>query len=542
MIRKVEILALVASIVFAFVSCAEKSTSPMDQEKPIVYFILPPNNITREGDVDVKIEANDNIDIARVDLYVDNVFFQSDFTHPYSFVWPIDSSDDEGTKYILSVMAVDVNGNAAWADDLIKIVKGYNPSPVAEITGPADGSSFAQGAPVPFRGTAIDTLIATGEVVALDDSLIYWKSDLQGDIGLQGELSKGSNFEYYGLIIGEHKITMTATDSTGISVTTDPITVTITPNNLYYATVGAVTYYISEPGFKKGKVEITRPFYISKTEMSVKEFCELLIYYYGGSKFNSEFLKATSKYITTREIYEDLYKFDPKFNTSNPNLDDLVYPDYPACLMYYIFACLASNAKSHQEGLVDDIAYSILDKNDNDMGGQAGTKVITIGLVKKINLNHRAKGWRLPTEAEWEVAARAGFAGKKFPWGDNGPAGFCNSMSAPLHPDVLSLYNGRGISPVISYSTNRYGLYNMVGNVAELCSDMYVGTPPSGERDPLAIVSVKLPFYLAKGGAWYEFGADMQICMRHLILPFSTSDVRARNSGIGLRVVRNFTD
>jgi formylglycine-generating enzyme required for sulfatase activity len=84
-------------------------------------------------------------------------------------------------------------------------------------------------------------------------------------------------------------------------------------------------------------------------------------------------------------------------------------------------------------------------------------------------------GTRLPTEAEWEVAARGGLAGQPFPWGDQ------------LEPDGVRRMNTfrgefpggkgaatddqRGTAPVHAFEPNGYGLYNMTGNVWEWCAD-----------------------------------------------------------------------
>lgn len=85
-------------------------------------------------------------------------------------------------------------------------------------------------------------------------------------------------------------------------------------------------------------------------------------------------------------------------------------------------------------------------------------------------------GKRLPTEAEWEYAARGGLAGKRFAWGDEFKPGgkFMANTWTGVFPEKNTAEDGfAGTSPVKTFPANGYGLYDMGGNVWNWCSDWY---------------------------------------------------------------------
>jgi len=223
-----------------------------------------------------------------------------------------------------------------------------------------------------------------------------------------------------------------------------------------------------------------------------------------------------SKYQVTQAEYESVMRTNPS-NFKGANL--------PVENVSWYNAVEYCNALSQREGL--DPAYTI-DKSRSD----PNNKNEYDNLKWLVTRNPNANGYRLPTEAEWEYVCRAGTT-TPFITGNNITTSQANyDGNYPYNNNAKGTYREK-TTPVGSFAANRWGLYDMHGNVWEWCWDWYgdykneVQTNPRGPDSGASRV--------IRGGSWYNYARGIRSANRNIRDP----SLRNGSSSIGFRLVRN---
>jgi formylglycine-generating enzyme required for sulfatase activity len=245
------------------------------------------------------------------------------------------------------------------------------------------------------------------------------------------------------------------------------------------------------------------------------------------------------RYEVTKELWDSVKVWNGGNGYSYDNTGSGKAANHPVHTVNWFDTVKWCNARSQKDGLTP-VYYT----------DAALTMVYKTGQVSPY-VKWTANGYRLPTEAEWEKAARGGVSGHRFPWSqsDNITHSLANYYSSSS--DAYDTSPTRGYhpnyatggypytSPVGSFAVNGYGLCDMAGNVWEWCWDWWdsgwygnAGATQNDSRGPAGPLSFD-EFRVLRAGSWYSDAIHTRCALRIIDLTPSNA-----SSDGGFRCVR----
>ena len=230
------------------------------------------------------------------------------------------------------------------------------------------------------------------------------------------------------------------------------------------------------------------------------------------------------KYEVRKELYQTVYAWSTGHGYSISSGSGKA-ANHPIQSINWYDAAKWCNARSEMEGLTP-CYYT-------DSGKSTAYKTGNLNITNAC-VDWSADGYRLPTEAEWERAARGGLNGKRYPWGDSFTHADANYSGDPVYATGGTPYD----SPGGSFAANGYGLYDMAGNVWQWTKDVWrPGLDPDALEPETASYDPADPDAaqrVIKGGSF--LCAD-NYCMRYRPAARTAASAGDGASHIGFRTV-----
>jgi len=467
-------------------------------------------------------------------------------------------------QHIITMRAVD--SESAESTDVIRIVitpsGAANTLPSALISLPMDGSVFTVGTGITLQGAGDDEHDGS-----MFGDALTWLSDIDGILGIGNTLAIST------LSIGRHVVSLVALDSGGLADTAY-VHINIQPQN-NTAPVARFNVFQNLPVSNSGTVDVTLDASIIYDREDPVEFIEVRWDLDNDGVWDTEYTTEKPRIFQyTRDIYpryvslqtrdisgmtDDITLIVPEvvhvpsgsFNMGSSSGSPDEQPQHTVTLNEYYIDRYEIMNWQYAAFLSDNgnpVYYSsnmsIRQLEDGSFIAENGRENFPVTFVDWTSANAYAEWYEanLPTEAQWEKAARGGltnnpFPNRDYPWGSGLSPAFANYLITGRPYNGLgpvAVYTGLIVNEVQTMNNaSIFGAYDLIGNAAEWVSDYYQQDyySISPENNPTGPVAGQLRVY--RGGSFDTPDTDIRITKRFSALP------TARPYHVGFRCVIN---
>ena len=482
-LRKVTGLALSAALVFGMISCSSEAdnnaaligilnSSKGNSGTPVKGTVATPTFSVESGAVDSGTSVTISCATEGAKIY-----YTTDGSDPTA----------SGTEYTAAISVTPPMTLKA-----IAVKSGMNNSAVASVSYTIKGTvatpAFSVASGEVDSGTSVTISCAT------EGAKIYYTTD--------GNEPTASGTEYANAISITEAVTLKA-----IAV----------KSGMNDSAVASVSYTISSGNIPEGFVKVTGGTVTGDTKYASSDNDYIFI--------AGRTVTISDMYVCDHEVTQAEYEKYCKYGSSSPSSGYGVGENYPAYYVSWYDAIVYCNLRSIDEGLTP--AYKIGEETDprkwsgivgDSENGYCGPSSSN-STWNALTYDKEAKGYRLPTEAEWEYIAReAGTSTTTYSGSDtiDDVAWYSSNSSSKTHE-------------VKGKNANSLGIYDMSGNVWEWCYDWY-GTVSSTTADTGTSSG---SYRVRRGGSWYNFDYGCRVSDRLVNYP------DFRYYGYGFRVVRS---
>ncbi len=528
---KIAVISLLIIFIFIF-SCSQSDKS--DYLAPRIEIIFPESNTTVSGEINIIVDADDDRGVKTVEYFIDGNSVKIDTAFPWEYRWNTTEYNDGG-QHSIHAMAIDAAGNHNGISSLVYVTETTPPYAISRVN-PDKGSSNTI-----FTFSSVESF---DEFTSSDKLKVRWDWEADGvwDTPYIANKIVSHTFSGGGVyrtrlevkdehgLLGQSIVRVTVVDngnritdtsSHGSMQNDSPmkalmtpklshkIDLTIVPTTTPSLAVADNLIFIDGGQFQMGGhwdgfffsagnkyVAIVYSYYLAKYEVTI-----------------SEFLKFMNKV----KIEKNGYSRGRKLIEINNSTSAIAFTDS--------FTFRGNSIATNEESPVTEITWYGAIEFCNWLSRESGQQEVFEFLDdNSITWNVNANGYRLPTEAEWEYAAR-GRGSEKLPWSG------CKSEDELRRYSWLKSNSKSQLHLVGSRLPNALGLYDMTGNAWEWCWDRYGTYPGDTQHSPRG--SNVGDTRLIRGGGAGDMNVNARIANRSHLKP------EGNNFYVGFRVAKN---